>query len=169
MLSGQVADFQSFARKLLRPIGRYLSKEDILSEMRTIEFIYEEESPPNLVTVLRWGELSNHKSYYFIDMELCFGTLEAYISTISSPPPKAVQRLFNDTIDWINNATNWIHESYFNSTIYGVDWLKGTAWIVYNNWSIMEQIAGGLEFIHDRGQVHRDLKPRNGRFLKVSG
>jgi len=130
--------------------------------MRTIERIYEEETPPNLVTVLRWGELSSPRGYYFIDMELCFGTLEAYISTVSSTPPKTVRRLSNET-------NNGIHESYFNSTIHVVHWLTGTEWIVYNNWSIMEQIAGGLEFIHDRGQVHRDLKPRNGRFLKVAG
>jgi serine/threonine protein kinase len=31
-------------------------------------------------------------------------------------------------------------------------------------WSIMEDIASGLDFIHSQGEVHRDLKPSNGIF-----
>jgi serine/threonine protein kinase len=29
-------------------------------------------------------------------------------------------------------------------------------------WSIMSQIAGGIEFLHRKGIIHRDLKPDNG-------
>ena len=29
-------------------------------------------------------------------------------------------------------------------------------------WNIMRQIANGRVFIHSHGEVHRDLKPRNG-------
>jgi serine/threonine protein kinase len=29
-------------------------------------------------------------------------------------------------------------------------------------WDIMHQIADGLTFIHEKGEVHRDLKPQNG-------
>jgi serine/threonine protein kinase len=31
-----------------------------------------------------------------------------------------------------------------------------------NVWTIMQQIASGLAFIHFHSQVHRDMKPRNG-------
>jgi serine/threonine protein kinase len=31
---------------------------------------------------------------------------------------------------------------------------------------IMKQIASGLAFIHNQGEVHRDLKPRNSIFGK---
>lgn len=31
-----------------------------------------------------------------------------------------------------------------------------------NNWDILEQIASGVQFIHNHRQVHRDLKPQNG-------
>jgi serine/threonine protein kinase len=29
-------------------------------------------------------------------------------------------------------------------------------------WKITSEIAGGLQFIHEQGEIHRDLKPSNG-------
>jgi len=33
-------------------------------------------------------------------------------------------------------------------------------------WDIARQIANGLQFLHGQKEVHRDLKPRNGRSMK---
>jgi serine/threonine protein kinase len=30
-------------------------------------------------------------------------------------------------------------------------------------WDIMKDVTNGLTFIHSKGQVHRDLKPRNSK------
>jgi serine/threonine protein kinase len=31
-------------------------------------------------------------------------------------------------------------------------------------WDIMKQICGGLAFIHNHDEIHRDLKPQNSKF-----
>lgn len=35
-------------------------------------------------------------------------------------------------------------------------------------WDIMQQIACGVAFIHEQGEVHRDLKPRNSTSSAMS-
>jgi serine/threonine protein kinase len=41
---------------------------------------------------------------------------------------------------------------------------KGPVWLA-KTFGIMTDIANGVKFIHDHGEVHRDLKPQNGRSL----
>ena len=38
---------------------------------------------------------------------------------------------------------------------------------VLNVWTIMHHVAVGLEFMHERVQVHRDFKPANSEFRKL--
>ena len=72
-------------------------------------------------------------------MELCDGNLEEYILGKS---PEKFQFSSNPRL---------LGTSMFDNTILNV-------------WDVMEQISSGLEFIHSKGEVHRDMKPRNGKF-----
>lgn len=35
-------------------------------------------------------------------------------------------------------------------------------------WDIMRQIANGVQFMHNKQMIHRDLKPRNGMWISVA-
>jgi serine/threonine protein kinase len=34
-------------------------------------------------------------------------------------------------------------------------------------WDVMAQIADGLSFIHKNKEIHRDLKPNNGKSFRI--
>jgi len=34
-------------------------------------------------------------------------------------------------------------------------------------WDVMSQITSGVEYVHREGQVHRDIKPKNGNLCSV--
>jgi serine/threonine protein kinase len=76
-----------------------------------------------------------NSSYYFIDMELCDMTLKDFITSFQA------SRSSQGESDLPYRAPD------------------------QEIWTIMMQIASGLEYIHSEGEVHRDLKPANGIFL----
>ena len=39
---------------------------------------------------------------------------------------------------------------------------RGKRLPMHKVWSIMQDVASGVAYIHQQGEVHRDLKPRNG-------
>jgi serine/threonine protein kinase len=124
----------------MRPLGATLTENDILNEARAIDRLCKDRTHKNIVSVFKHGWLSD-SLHYFIDMELCDATLESYIYNTGAP--KAREMLF------VND----------NLSSFG---LEGDVWLEFNAWSILVQLCDALEFIHHCGQVHRDLKPRNG-------
>jgi serine/threonine protein kinase len=90
----------------------------------------------NIVKILRHESFGPHTGAYFIDLQYCDINLDEYIRG-SRPPCLA---LYNYLEAKENDDLPLI--------ICG----------------IIQQVLNGLIFIHEKGQVHRDLKPMNGTF-----
>ena len=89
----------------------------------------------NIVQVFDHGLLSQYP-YYFIDMELCDFNLHDFIHRKNHPESSKSIPYFSQRDDSISQI-----------------------------WTIMSQVASGVEYIHRQGQVHRDIKPANGESL----
>lgn len=78
--------------------------------------------------------------YYYIDMELCDLNLDDYIhGDRQASFPMARAHAINI---FVSKDCSLLEK-------------------MRNVWTIMIHISQGLDFIHQNGQVHRDLKPRN--------
>lgn len=106
---------------------------DILNELRAVEKLCR-SGHDHVVEVFRHGKLIGSDLYYFIDMEFCEGSLDDYICG----KPIGKEGL-------ILNANS-----------------PNTRAIDYC-WIIISDICDGLTFIHHAKEVHRDLKPFNGK------
>jgi len=117
-----------------------VTEEDIQSELRAVEKLQEYGPHKNIVAVLGVSSLSN-SPYYAIDMELCCLNLEKYIMGNWKSEPT---QLFSPQWPMLfqPNPFEWVE--------------------MMNIWQISDNIACGLEFLHNLGLVHRDLKPANG-------
>lgn len=118
-------------------IHKTLEEESIQNELRAIHTLTWNKSHPNLVQIFGHGVLPN-SNYYYIDMELCDLNLKAFI-----------QRRWPTELD----------KSRFFSTQLP-DWTR-----MIDVWTIMTQITSAIEFIHNLGLVHRDIKPDNSTFF----
>lgn len=121
---------QIFARKIIRLFGSAAIqseiKESFGNEVRAISKLCKPGAHPNIVSVLRQGEIKDSALYY-IDMDLCDATLEDFMQEHRplSPSPITIMQILQ----------------------------------------IMGHIANGLTYIHNQGEVHRDIKPRNSIIL----
>ena len=88
------------------------------------------------------GESPSVGTYYFFDMECCDVNLEDYIQRKWSAEMVTKMPYFTNDIPSRMRMTQI--------------------------WDVMEDVTSGLAFIHSQGEVHRDLKPRNGIALSFS-
>jgi serine/threonine protein kinase len=116
---------QLFARKIIRLFGGVAQKSEIArtveNEVRAVRKLCAPGAHPNIVAVLRHGEVTDTAMFYF-DMELCQGNLQKFI--------------------------DHHHRTHTQIPI--------SATI-----TIMKHVSNGVAYIHNQGEVHRDLKPQN--------
>jgi len=108
----------------------------VRQETRAIHNLCEKGTHPNIVGVFSHGWMTNDRGY-FLDMKLCYMNLEDYI--VGGRKGASIQLQYIDP----NFATGKLG--------------------CLNIWRIVEDITGGLEYIHSNGELHRELKPSNGK------
>lgn len=123
-----------FARKTLRLFDSE-SKQDIENEARVVTKL-SQKSHHNIIHVMRHGWLN--PALYYIDMELCQKTLAHHIYSLNQNSGLPIHFYVN----------NWRRH-----------FLRVSIEILL---SIGLDILEGLAQIHRLGEVHRDLKPKNG-------
>jgi serine/threonine protein kinase len=132
-------DGQLFARKVMR-VSTWL-EEDLKNEIKVLELL-SETSHPHVVEILGHGRLQAVGKFYVIDMELADLSLAEYIDYLFRNKELPPDITFHDKFGpRVSDAST---DRYFVSC------------------SISSHIANGLAFLHEKGQVHRDLKPQNG-------
>ena len=110
-----------------------LTQQDIDNEAKTMDKLCR-SSHNNIVEIYKHGFLEA-SAFYFIDVEFCDTNLEEYI--------QCQKRAVHGLMDW-DTAIKMGHGEFIIC-------------------AIMQQIIGGLKYIHDQGLVHRDLNPQNGQ------
>jgi serine/threonine protein kinase len=141
--------YQVFARKGIRRIG-HVTPKAIENERHFVASLREAGGHPNIVCILDHGTLGNWlgSNDYFIDMERCDVTLTHYVEYLHHGMEIDPAPIHDDTL----------HPAFVRKDC-------TASRKVHNLWTIGRHIASGLEFLHARNHVHRDLKPGNGTSL----
>jgi serine/threonine protein kinase len=119
-----------------------VQKRDIEDEAQAVKQLLSFGQHPNVVSILKDGWLLPTADFYFIDMELCDGTLHDYIHDARS---ESLVSTADST--YVSRASTILVK-------------------MRNLWTILMQLANGLEYLHKHKLVHRDLKPKNGICLQ---
>jgi serine/threonine protein kinase len=114
-----------------------ISQKEIENEIRAVNKLCKSRHP-NIVQIFDLGKLKKDRAFYFIDMELCDLTLDSYIYGDDFPGLES----------W-NSIHKRATEEQMPTEFYG----------------IAGHIIDGLIFIHEHGEVHRDLSPHNGAIV----
>jgi serine/threonine protein kinase len=123
---------------------------DIQNEAISTARLLESGGHKNIIGILGHGWIESSYQYYFIDMEFCDFNLHNYIHDPSTISVEIDDSPDIEIMDPIHLLLGTIKKE--------VEWSMK----LLNIWTIMSETAAGLAFLHSHGQVHRDLKPRNG-------
>jgi serine/threonine protein kinase len=127
-----------FARKLIR-VPRVSDDAGVVDNEVQMLKTLSKQRHLHIVTVFRIGMLHNSEDL-FIDMELCDLNLREYIR--GTKPRDLVPTFF-------------VRD-------------QPPPMIAMQIWNVMLQITTGVEYLHRRRVIHRDLKPDNGKESCVS-
>src|SRR5277367_1332957 len=129
-----------FARKVFR---HHIIKEqgfvhsNMENEARVLEKFRENGGHENIVTVLGYGWLDPRKERFYVDLEPCIMNLDDYVK---------------------GNIKSMLGlEKYFDPVLHE----RSLRCLTF--WGIMKDISSGLNFMHSSHELHRDVKPRNGK------
>src|SRR5947207_7787071 len=140
----KLTDGQVFARKVLRIFGD-LTREDVDNEAIVVSQLCREGQSNSVVEVYDHGWLPGFdSSYYYVDMEYCLQTLEDWIHSRSDSKESEGMRAPSCPSLLTAHSANDPY-TYISEEVLG----------------ILQNITAGLQYLHQGGVVHRDLKPRN--------
>jgi serine/threonine protein kinase len=117
----------------MRPWGD-INQEHIDNEIRVAVKLCEPGTHKNIVSVFELGQIPR-SAYYFMDMERCDLNLNDYIKRKWTP------RIREKVPEFIDPSPEAEKAQLYD---------------------IIINILNGVAFIHEYGEVHRDLKPHNG-------
>ena len=133
-----------FARKLIH-VSNAIA-EDVKNEVKVVEALREKGTHPNIIEILNHGWLETAGKVYFIDMKLANLTLADYIEYV----------FHNKHLDIMIPDIRQFNAIFSPRECSKLERLQTT-------FEIVHQVVVGLEFLHNSGHVHGDLKPQNGK------
>ena len=141
---------KAFARKIIHLTGG-ISQEEVENEVRVIDRLRQLGGHPNIVQVLRHDWLpQSFQSWYYIDMELCAFSLQDYIRRHNQYPVDPASLKFDEDKAPVVLGPN-----------------HSPTEKMLNMWTVGTHIVSALRYLHEKSLVHRDLKPGNGKALRL--